>query len=303
MTTASQTFSGLVAVALVVRSRDGPRFVFHYPPRPVTESSQRDACFGTELDRGEFEENTIDEEDSDESDLEDGGYQHIQQSLDKIDQNGKLTKRKANHVELLEDDDHYDNSDGDRVVPWEHLFDFPTKDLESILTPSRAYHKTKFELSLDPLYFVSYPVHMKEDGLWKKKKKDKKPKKSDDRALSDIISTGPSNDGENEIKGPDNGRSLTDTTSDDGEGRSGMTMFNVIFILKYPKAEEDERILEIYDHAIKKLNKAMKHAQAQSDYVWKESRMILNMKEKAREESMFSVLYNASATNNVKGVQ
>ncbi len=41
----------------------------------------------------------------------------------------------------------------------------------------------------------------------------------------------------------------------------------------------------MHEHVIKKLNKAMKHAQATANYVWKESEMILLMKEKAREES------------------
>ena len=63
-----------------------------------------------------------------------------------------------------------------------------------------------------------------------------------------------------------------------------MTMFNVVFILNLPNIEEDARVQEMYEHVIKKFNKALAHAQASEDYVWKESELILSMKDKAREE-------------------
>jgi nitrogen permease regulator 3-like protein len=272
--------SGLVAVALIIRSRDGPRFVFHYPPRPSTEASQEERLYGTELDESESEDDTEEELHSNDSDLEDGGY-----SLPHRGKAEKEGKPKQSHVaELkLEEDEHYDKPNGEHVVPWEHLFDFDTTDLESILTPSRAYHKKKFELSLDPLIFVTYPIHIREDGLWKKKKpkKAKKPKtegseagmgstekKSIEDEMKDVtISEKPGN------------------TSEDGEDHGGMTMFNTVFILNTRKGEAKERIKDIYEHVIKKFNKALKHAQASANYVWKESEMILSMKEKAKEES------------------
>lgn len=44
--------SGLVAVALVIRSKDGPQFVFHYPPRPAIKAKDRNALYGTDLHNG-----------------------------------------------------------------------------------------------------------------------------------------------------------------------------------------------------------------------------------------------------------
>jgi hypothetical protein len=278
------TNPGLIAVALVIRSRDGPRFVFHYPPRPTTETSQRRARFGTELDQSELDEKIDDEGDTDDSDLEDGGYQ-MYQAMSKLVLNSKVNRRKPNHVGPLEDDDHYDSPNGEHVVPWEHLFEFSTKDLESILTPSKAYHKKKFELTLDPLHFVAYPMHIREDRLWKKKKpkKVKKFNKEESETVSSEVRSVESKEKEDSSKAK-----ATQTTSEDGDDRGGMTMFNVVFILNVPKDEADQRILEIYEHVIKKFNKALKHAQAQSDYVWKESEMILSIKEKAREDSKSS---------------
>lgn len=277
------TNSGPIAVALVIRSKDGPRFVFHYPPRPNTTASQRETRYGTELDQSELEEKQDVEGYSSDSDLDDGGFQ-LHQSLGKLNFGEKASRRKSHIPDPLEGDDHYDLPNGEQVVPWENLLEFSTQDLESILTPSRAYHKRRFELSLDPLYFVSYPMHIREDGLWKKKKSSKSKKIAQEERDPDSMLLG---DGTAMVAEPEteSGKPVTgDTTSDDGEDHGGMTMFNVVFVLNIPKEEEDDRIVDIYEYVIKKFSKALRHAQAQSNYVWKESEMILTMKEKSREE-------------------
>lgn len=264
---------GLIAIALVIRSRDGPRFVYHYPRQPITKASQRETRYGTELDDEPITEDETDaNNETDDSDLEDGGFQ-AHQAIGKLSLNAKNRKNKSQMGDV-EDDDHFDSPQGEHIVPWEHLGEFLTTDLESILTPSRAYHKRKFELSLDPLNFVSYPMHIREDGLWKKKKPKKSRKtKNQDSGTGDT--------------GSENKETIAEKAegSDDGDDHGGMTMFNVVFVLNVPKDEEDERIQEIYEHVIKKFNKALNHAQASNNYVWKESEKILAMKEKAREES------------------
>jgi hypothetical protein len=267
--------AGLKAIGLVIRSRDGPRFVFHYPSRPSNKAAERELRFGTELDTEPVEEDEV-YYDSDDSELEESGYSALP-ALGKLNIAGKVdSKKRPDHEELPKGDDHFDNENGEHVVPWEHVFEFPTTDLESILTPSRAFHKKKFELSLDPLHFVTYPMHIREDGTWKKKKA-KKSKKSKKEGSDPEGSTGKSDEGK------PNGN-----TSEDGDDSGGMTMFNVVFILNLPKEEQDQRIHEIYEHIIKKFNKAMNHAQASSNFIWKESEMILSMKEKAREERKFA---------------
>ena len=276
---------GLIAVALVIRSRDGPRFVYHHPAQPSTQASRREVRYGTELDQSEAEKKSqVDSEEEDDSDLEGGGYQ-LHQTFGKLDLNEKGGgKSKSHEIDPSEGDDHHDLPNGEHFVPWEHLGEFWTKDLESILTPSRAFHKKKFELSLDPLYFVSYPIHVREDGLWKKQKP-KKAKKSKGSAEGETASSGAKS--VDSDKKDSDGNAKSDGNSEDGDDYGGMTMFNVVFVLNIPKDEEDERLLDVYEHVIKKFNKALKHAQAQSDYVWKESEVILSMKEKAREEREF----------------
>ncbi|KAG0649957.1 Nitrogen permease regulator 3 [Hyphodiscus hymeniophilus] len=268
------TSPGLIAVALVIRSRDGPRFVFHHPPQPTTKAPQRATRYGTELDESEIEEKNPDDEGDSDSDLEDGGYQ-LHQGFGKLDLSEKASSTgKAREVDPVDGDEHYDLPNGEHFVPWEHLAEFSTKDLESILTPSRAFHKKRFELSLDPLHFVTYPIHVREDGLWRKKKP-KKGKKS---------KQGDTEPGDSDKKVDKGKAKADDNASEDDEDHGGMTMFNVVFVLNVPRDEEDQRIAEIYEHVVKTFNKALKHAQAQSNYVWKESEMILSMKEKARED-------------------
>lgn len=285
--------SGLIAVALIIRSKDGPRFVFHYPPHPKHPASQRNVSFGTELDQSELEEDDTEEEGSEASDLEDGGFQ-FHRTLGNLDLNGRPKNgRKVYHGDgdSLNGDDHYDAPNGEHVVPWEHVGEFLTTDLESILTPSRAFHKQKFELSLDPLYFVSYPMHLREDGLWKKKRP-RKGKRT--RNTSPIASR--SSDAPQAGSDESNPQQDADLNSEEGSDQVGMTMFNVVFILQVPKDEEDYRVSDIFEHVIKEFNKALKHAQAQNEYVNKESEMILAMKEKAREESEFTL-------SHLKGVE
>ena len=266
---------GLIALALLLRSRDGPRFVFHYPPHPSTQSSNREVQYGTELDQSEHNEVVKIQDSSDNSDVEDV-VSEANGSTSNLDlpepRNGDI-----HDMDLADGcrDNHYDGPNGEQVVPWEHLGEFSAKDLESILTPSRAFHKKRFELSLDPLHFVSYPMHIREDGLWKKKKRDKIKKPKKDGSDTGSRSGGELSDDKRKANSP----------APAYEDSGGMTMFNVVFILNVPREDEDERIYEVYSHVIKKFNKALKHAQAQSNYVWKEAEMMLSMKDKAREES------------------
>ncbi|KAF7853407.1 hypothetical protein EAF04_010700 [Stromatinia cepivora] len=267
--------SGLIAVSLVIKSQTGPHFVFHYPPRPSFAPPTRNYRYGTETDQSELEEHAgSDEDDSDDfSDLEDDS---IASKLGKLNLGGKKVNSgncsRSRHVEI-EGDDHLEGKDGEQIVPWEQFGEFPTVDLASILTPPRAYHKKKFELSIDNLYFVSYPLHIREDGFWKKPRKPKKGKEV-------------ARDGDELKGGPaaSSAQAKKDSGSDDGDDRGEMTMFNVVFVVSLPRHEQDERIEELYEHVIKTFNKALNHAQAQSNYVWKESETILGMKERARED-------------------
>jgi len=198
-------------------------------------------------------------------------------------------------VSQWQGDDHFE-IDGRQIVPWEHIDVHSARDLASILTPARQYHKKMFELTLDPLLFITYPMHIREDGRWKKKRKDKKKRRRKDEenetgveVVNEVLMTEspidvtPAEKEQDKVM-PDKGSSFNSDDADQG----GMTMFNLVFIMHPQHEEAPARTLDMFEHVAKDLNKAMRYAQNYNNYVWKESEMILSMKDKAREESKSS---------------
>ncbi|TQN74228.1 Nitrogen permease regulator 3 [Colletotrichum shisoi] len=275
--------SNFLAVALVInRSRDGPNFVFHYPPHVLPPNAQ-----------------------SKNHEPSDGSAEYDDILLGRLNQPGSLDA--DNNGDDLQQwtvgDDHLVTEEGTHIVPWEHVAGFPTKDLASILTPGRAYHKKLFQLSLDPLYCVSYPIHVPESGTWKKKKKKKKGKteraksvRTEESAV--LVDFDPNEDNEDTPNGADASQidsKEEETTQQDeaDDKRASMTMFNLVFIMNPKKHEAKELIATLYLNIIKKVNKAYKYCQQHSEFVWKESKRISALKDKGREDKRkMSSLWN-----------
>lgn len=282
--------SSLLAVALIIRSKDGPRFVFHYPPRLINKENQERPRYGTEL-APTTPDTSGDEGSSNENDLEDDLF-HLHKPGH---------EKKSRHVNFWDGDEHYDSADGIQIVPWEHLDAFSTKDLASILTPAKPFHKKCFELTLDPLHFVTYPMHIREDGQWKKKKRSRKEKRREvatagieagsinEFAIDESVevqatatATEPEEaEQDKPERSPIDGREGSENGNDDG----GMTMFNLVFILNPHRMDAPAEMANIFEHVAKDINKALRYAQNYSNFVWKESDLILTMTEKAREKS------------------
>ena len=198
------------------------------------------------------------------------------------------------------------------------VFGFPTDGLEEILTPSRSFNKKRFELGLEPLTYLGYPIFVREDGHWRKRKKDKKKEKKKDKEVDELFSTIKD---ENDLGTEGDTVQATDGSNDQGNGKSGvveddqqeptkasnddidegkstaseddgkaMSMFHVVFIMNPPLLEHNVRIKEMFEYVVKKFSKALKYEQARSNWVWRQSEMILNMKERAKEDSLYSPL-------------
>lgn len=209
---------------------------------------------------------------------------------------------------LEEDDD--DNSDSDaskeriQRASWEKVLGFGTDNLEKLLSPSRAWHKRRFEVGVGELAFIGWPCFVREDGTWKKAKRRRKKKtKAKDRSNGDNLNTkdgdiagedndnddgyediGDETDGEETQNGDDNKHPLADSTGSLGaDKKETMTMFNVVFVLNPPELEYSMRIKEMYEHVVKKLGRALKWEQGRADYVWQEAQTILSIKEEAKE--------------------
>ena len=202
-------------------------------------------------------------------------------------------------------------------MEWEHLLGFPTSSLEKLLSPQRTFHKKRFEIGLEELVFLGYPIFAKEGGGWKKRRRKKKKKTQrktgqdlsgslagdEQREIATAVEDGVgSKDFERGDKGADEeNRAAVDTdqhsdncsearSTSTADGDEEMTMFTIVFILDPPLLEYKVRVMDIYDNVVKKFAKALKYEQARSNYVWQESRKILEMKEKAKENGRLTYL-------------
>jgi hypothetical protein len=281
--------SNFLGVALVInRPRAGPKLVFHYPPHVLPGHGRRGAqC-----------------EDDDE--LEDEDDLLLRRLAQPIGPS-------VNPSELLQwnQDDHLFTENGTQIVPWEHVAGFPTDDLENILTPGKAYHKRLFQLSLEPLVCVSYPICVPENGVWKRKKRksgrDEKETGSRKEGDEPAQTEGEVANFAEEIKAKEaehievkDTATMPATVNEDEveEKKSSMTMFNLVFILKPQKHEVKDLVDIMFVNIIKKVNKAYKYCQQRGDFVWKESKKILALKDKGKEERQSSFIVLPSQTAN-----
>lgn len=228
------------------------------------------------------------------------------------------TRKRAGALSDAEDDGASDQPDGSGSssrAPWESLLGLPGSVWEKLLSPSRSWHKRRYEVGINDLALIGWPVFVREDGNWRKQRRKKQKKKP--RAEWEGGELGHNENAEEAQAGdgvvsPDMGASIasiadslvspTDTKrtstasakvgkstddNDDPEDKDHMTMFNVVFVMDPPLLEYSMRVKEIYENIIKKFAKALKWEQARTGYVWKESQHILQVRRKARESSQF----------------
>jgi hypothetical protein len=200
-------------------------------------------------------------------------------------------------------------SDGPNRVPWESILGLPVDVWEKLLSPSRSWHKRRFELGINDLAFVGWPVFIREDGNWRKQRRKKKKKQRAEWESGELGHNDATEDSQDD--GNDAVAASTETLSPfsafhpisqrpsvpnsrssqmssellDADDMDMMTMFNVVFVLDPPLLEYSMRVREIYDNVIKKFSKALKWEQSRTNYVWRECQHILNIKEKAKETS------------------
>lgn len=289
----------LVAILLIIQSRSGPRLVFHYPPQPPSPKEGRDS-YDNDDDDGDGDD-TFDASTSSDSDIEtastDGEVTLTRQARKGLGGNAKLRRQNGVLRGRLtdEDDDDDDEISGTASAyrqgkewqpPWETLFGLD--GLVTLLTPStRIWHKRKFEIGINDLCFLGWPVFIREDGTWQKhraKSKKRRDRKgmSPDGAEQDTADEGTNAEVEN---GTTKAERTTSTSNE-------LLMFNVVFVMNPPILEYTLRTKEMYDHVVKKFGKFLKWEQARQNYVWTESDLMLSIKSKhTQKRSPTSALY------------
>ncbi|KAI1960937.1 Nitrogen permease regulator 3 [Ophidiomyces ophidiicola] len=323
----------LLSIILITCSRAGPRFVYHYPPTFPLDSPSSRRSSGARANVGGADSNlsTDGEEASSSEDDEPedqtaglGATRPTDRTIRRPSSGSQTTRSSTQHQEgplgspAVEGDgglriDRRPESPGERQIPpWDVFLDIKTDVWEKLLCPASSWHKRRFEVGVNDLSFVGWPVFVKDDGSWRKKKKKKKiPPEHAGMGISGLRSMSQADrtrsakkvDGFAYFQGsrdvPDGpSRSSTESTTGDehsslSENGDSMTMFNVVFVMNPPILEHNQRIKENYDNVIKKFGKGLKFEQATANYVWKEAQTITHIKDRARENrSSMSELYD-----------
>ena len=390
----------LVAIILIVRSRAGPRFVFHYPPNPLVENGLRPSHKGRRISRSKSAQtarsndssdsdasgSTSDEDEEDVPSNSNSNNNNQSQNSTQTHLAASATSTRRGSAFGLEDHASVsaspvrdsqrpssigsgralrkrgENSDAEDAgalsdrpdekpsasggggaaaaaaaaaageppshMPWESLLGLPAEVWEKLLSPSRTWHKRRFEVGVNDLAFVGWPVFVREDGNWRKerrKKKEKKPhpeweggeighnESGDDVADDGTKAMAASTEtlSPHQMTASESQRaSVSSLLSQkapsevvDEDTKDSMTMFNVVFVLDPPLLEYSVRVREIYDNIIKKFAKALKWEQARTDYVWNEAQLISHLKEKAKENRMWNprLVFSLKLTSSLQG--
>lgn len=337
--------SCLIAILLVIKTRAGPRLVFHYPPSPSATSGSSGldpAWYGTPGSNGIDSDNSASDWSSDDGDTtgdEDGtngsraGSRHDTGGSVKSSRTRRTPAGVREEIgeELLERSrdkevksrasarDGHDERHGsaDPEPEWEELLGFGADGLSKMLTPGRNFNKRRFEMGIDQLVFLGAPRFVREDGLWKKKKKPRRKGAGGDEsgnedgsndavAAQDVQVNGANHTPEENkevsqkeleqvpvfdaayghgLMSGAASRAVSDTGSDSiNDSGSDMIMFNAVFVLNPPALEYGIRVEDMYDNVVRKFAKALKFEQAETNYIYKEARLILSMKDKAKEQ-------------------
>lgn len=298
----------LVAILLLVKSRAGPSFVFHYPPLPDEN--------GTSSQATPFaDDESVPPSESDEDWSSDDGYYG--------DEDHKIYRRPSRVKRRNSEEGKDAGNQGKRE--WETVLGYSTDGLAKVLCPNnRTWDKKKFEFGMGNLVFLGCPMFARDDGSWRKRKEEGKRRNN-----NKTVSSASSNNGEIADHGKEATRSKPNHLSNDAEHQTSptlgkeserddsglgvedstpssqslsgtphrtgtrtkpntshdMSMFHIVYVLNPPLQEHQLRVKEMYDNVAKKFSKVLKFQQARSNYVWTEAQKILAAKERAKESS------------------
>lgn len=291
----------LVAIILIIKTNTGPRQVLAYPLKPGKDNPY------IKLDH---EDSSKGDSTSSEDDDSDG-----QSSLDDERTNGNR-QSKWGDKEAYTYPDLDESGSVSPEKPDGGMWRRPGAEdtgflglpvgLQHFLCPPVTSHKKKFEISINGLVFLGWPVFARENGEWQKKKKGKTKgrkitqdeKHGGSKEQDDGIrpTSAEMDDELNDTLGQDTAAedqdqewSIRNTTASalndmkpqvkvdmqhertELDAKEVLTMFHVVFVLDPPPLEHQIRIADMYEHVVKKFSRALKWEQTRSDYVLKEA--------------------------------
>ncbi|KAL8957319.1 MAG: hypothetical protein Q9193_005376, partial [Seirophora villosa] len=294
----------LVAILLVVKINAEPRIVFHYPPRPGKDNTDITRYLAAQEK----------EKDGSSSTDDDSSTSHDELLVDNDNPKESKTGVNTPELDVEdpasvspEKNAMWDSQYG--KTKWSDLFGLPSAGLARLLCPPPSSDKQKFEMSIDDKVFVGRPVFARNGDSWRKKKTERKAKAKstatddkpteplakgtaseptsghDEHASTDAL--------EHESDHPEARKSRQPTFSAAYRGHSNkigteantqagqskvskdvLNMFHVVFVLNPPPLEYQLRVKDMYDHVVRKFSKALKWAQARSNYVLREASLL-----------------------------
>ncbi|AOW05341.1 uncharacterized protein YALI1_E15774g [Yarrowia lipolytica] len=276
----------LLAILVTCATSTGPQFVFHYPPKPKSYGYRAAApvIFRENEESSGDSESSEDDlgdilSDSDESDKEEEEAPALDyRRLNKRDQGKKESRRRrkeilknliSNYTTAAEFDYNFgdDTPDDDGTTTasqgtsrknslsensWDKVLGFDAQFLGDILTPEKSMCQQRFELTLDDMVFTGLPVHVNDDGRWRRKKEYDREEK--------------------------------EVGEEDEEPKSNLVSFHVSFVVNPPLAEYNQRVDEMYFYIASQLAVALRAEQAKSDWVGQQLRQIAHLREAAAYE-------------------
>ena len=167
----------LIGIVLVIKSRTGANTVFHYPPRPGEDTPPLDT---RKTKSNHVYDNDLPTTSSDESDGNSSSTDAHRRKKASMRTPRRVHNAKEEEVAGKPDVDEEGSSSPDKEGASEdddkqrlagYGLLFGSMGLTQLLAPARTFHKKKFEMTLDGLVYLGWPVFVREDGLWRKKKK------------------------------------------------------------------------------------------------------------------------------------
>lgn len=292
--------SCLLAIILLIKTRAGPHKVFHYPPSPGTDRPH----VKLDYENTSQDESGSSNDESEHSSLEDeknllrDGLKDGDANGQDIDESGSASPEKRVGITLK------------KTPASKNAFLGLPPGVHHLLCPQRTYHKKRFELTIDGLVFLGWPVFARKDGAWGRKKKKETDKKSKTEPESveegyqreskeydpsrrtsvqinqDLGETTEEETPEDfsitdsEILNAALGDVKIDVRASEDEDIESLTMFHVVFVMNPPALEYQIRVDEMYNHIVKKFSRALKWEQTRSRYILKEAEKLRAMEVK-----------------------
>ena len=151
----------LIGIALVIKKKTEPHLIFHYPPRPGEDDANlkslfKDDSVDTTSSSSDDEESAPEEEELVKEETECGAKSD---SPPDIDEPSSLSPEKGSSLQQVS-----------KKPLWNDVFGYKANVLAKALCPAKGGHR-RFEMSLANNVVLGRPVYAKEDGQWRRKRR------------------------------------------------------------------------------------------------------------------------------------